>query len=480
MKRLKEICIITLIIFVIGITSSFAATGTSNTNGLRMRAEPSTDGEIITNINNGEAVEIIETNGSWYKVKFKEFEGYVHSDYIEAEGETKPVETDPEPEVNTPEVELPEEEPVVVYPIEIVTESDAKVYIMPSVTSSIIRGIEQGKTVTVNNKVGKWSYISYEGSTGWIRTYLLENNVATNENTESNNEEETPSVANTNTLTSGYVNVSEAVVRETASSSGNILGGLTLNAEVKILAEEDDWYKIEYNGGTAYIAKRLISESQSATNRGISEPRQEVLTGYVNVGVANVRKSATTGSTILVTLKQKAKVTIVGEELDFYKIEINDDIGYIAKRLVSDSLDEITAMDEQAGSASVSTGSGTGQNVVDYAKQYLGYKYVSGGTTPSGFDCTGFVYYIYNNCGYSLSRSCASQAASGVSVSKANLQPGDLVFFNNNSDGSIGHVGIYIGSGNFIHAANPTRGVVIDTINSGYYYTYYYSARRVV
>ena len=97
-----------------------------------------------------------------------------------------------------------------------------------------------------------------------------------------------------------------------------------------------------------------------------------------------------------------------------------------------------------------------------------------------GFDCSGFVYYVYNSVGYSLARTCSSQAKSGVSVAKADLQPGDLVFFNNTSDGSIGHVGIYVGSGNFIHAANTTRGVVIDTINSGYYYTYYYSARRII
>ena len=97
-----------------------------------------------------------------------------------------------------------------------------------------------------------------------------------------------------------------------------------------------------------------------------------------------------------------------------------------------------------------------------------------------GFDCTGFTYYVYNACGYKLNRSCSVQEKTGIEVSKENLQPGDLLLFNNGSNGSIGHVGIYMGDGRFIHAVNTRRGVDTDTIYSGYYYTYYYSARRII
>ena len=122
-----------------------------------------------------------------------------------------------------------------------------------------------------------------------------------------------------------------------------------------------------------------------------------------------------------------------------------------------------------------------GEKVADLARQYVGNaSYVYGGTTPSGFDCSGFVYYIYNTCGYYLSRSCGEQASSGVEVSRDELQQGDILFFNNTGDGSIGHVGIYLGGGTFAHAANPRRGVTTDTINSGYYNTYYYTARRII
>lgn len=155
--------------------------------------------------------------------------------------------------------------------------------------------------------------------------------------------------------------------------------------------------------------------------------------------------------------------------------------------MIVDNLSEIivatTSINIESSSVSSSSDSTSGQSgysIVEFAKKYLGYSYVYGGTTPSGFDCSGFVYYVFNSCGYKLSRSCYAQSTSGIAVSKGDLQLGDLIFFNNGSNGSIGHVGIYIGSGQFIHAANPSRGVVTDTINSGYYNTYYYSARRIV
>jgi len=191
-------------------------------------------------------------------------------------------------------------------------------------------------------------------------------------------------------------------------------------------------------------------------------------------------------------------VTIIGEEGDFYKIKYQDITGYISKSLISDKPVEVTSRgsvertvetEEQPKQEAlkeeqpkeVVLNSAEGQNVSDFAKNYLGYNYTYGGTTPNtGFDCTGFTYYIYNSCGYSLSRSCSVQASTGIEVAKENLQPGDLLLFNNGSNGSIGHVGIYIGEGNFVHAANPRRGVTTDTINSGYYDTYYYSARRIV
>lgn len=119
-------------------------------------------------------------------------------------------------------------------------------------------------------------------------------------------------------------------------------------------------------------------------------------------------------------------------------------------------------------------------DIVSTALQYKGYSYVSGGSSPeTGFDCSGFTKYIYGLFGINLNRVAADQADNGTPISKEELQPGDLLLFSYYGSSSIGHTGIYIGDGNFIHAANSTRGVVIDTIESGYYLDNYIGARRV-
>ena len=127
---------------------------------------------------------------------------------------------------------------------------------------------------------------------------------------------------------------------------------------------------------------------------------------------------------------------------------------------------------EEKQTASTGT-SGKGSDVCSYAKKYLGSSYVYGGTSPSGFDCSGFTQYVYKNFGVSLNRTAESQASNGTAVSKSNLQAGDLVIFTS-------HVGIYLGDGTFIHAANPKKGVVITSMSDSYYTKNYITARRVI
>jgi hypothetical protein len=119
-------------------------------------------------------------------------------------------------------------------------------------------------------------------------------------------------------------------------------------------------------------------------------------------------------------------------------------------------------------------------DLLAFAKSYLGYPYVYGGNGPNSFDCSGFVLYCYKHFGYSFSRRASQQYNDGVKVSRKNLKPGDLVFFSGSGANYITHVGLYLGNGEFIHAANPSRGVVLDTLQSGYYDRYYYGACRII
>lgn len=131
----------------------------------------------------------------------------------------------------------------------------------------------------------------------------------------------------------------------------------------------------------------------------------------------------------------------------------------------------------QSGQESAPASAGN-NSIVSFAYKFLGKPYVWGASGPNAFDCSGFTAYVYKAFGVGLSHYSGSQFNSGRSVSRGNLAPGDLVFFN--TYGSISHVGIYVGGGNFIHAANERIGVTVSSLSEGYYASRYAGARRVI
>jgi cell wall-associated NlpC family hydrolase len=163
---------------------------------------------------------------------------------------------------------------------------------------------------------------------------------------------------------------------------------------------------------------------------------------------------------------------------------------------ISDMEDKLAELEriraEQAAASQISSGGGsvgwysdsvgtaTGQEIVDYAETFLGVPYVYGGTSPSGFDCSGLVYYCYTHFGYSVNRTAAGLAYSGRVVSSSDLQPGDIILFTSTDGSYIGHAGIYIGGGQFIHAPHTGDVVKISSLSEDYYASHYWGARRVV
>lgn len=118
------------------------------------------------------------------------------------------------------------------------------------------------------------------------------------------------------------------------------------------------------------------------------------------------------------------------------------------------------------------------EELLNYAYQFLGTPYVWGGTTPAGFDCSGFVQYIFAGCGYEIYRTATAQMDNGTPVPQSDLKPGDLIFFERtyNTDGA-SHVGIYIGDSEFIHCAGSVK---ITSLEEEYYSSRYYGAVRII
>ena len=120
--------------------------------------------------------------------------------------------------------------------------------------------------------------------------------------------------------------------------------------------------------------------------------------------------------------------------------------------------------------------------LLKYAKYFKGGSYKWGGTTPEGFDCSGYVQYLYKKHGINLPRTALSQSKTGTPVQPDNLQKGDLVFFLTDKKRGIPvtHVGIYLGNGEFIHAASRKKGIIISPLDHGHYQQCYVGARRIL
>lgn len=122
-----------------------------------------------------------------------------------------------------------------------------------------------------------------------------------------------------------------------------------------------------------------------------------------------------------------------------------------------------------------------GENIAQFAKQYIGYNYKWGGTSSKGFDCSGFTMYIYAQYGYNIGRTCNEQSNKGKYITLQNLQPGDIVLFERTySAFGYTHVGIYLGNYLFIHASNPRQGVTINSLLENYYRIRFVCGRRII
>lgn len=479
------ISLIIIIIMLILPRSVFAVKGSVTVDGVRVRREPSTESEILTDVYKTDSITVVEKVGDWYKVIFGEYTGYMSAAYVMVDGEVPSLENTNENNEQKTEVQQENNQQENNNVEQNTKITEANVYMIPVLYSTKIDKITILSNAEVLKTINNWIYIKYGEKTGWVIKSIFEK-LSPIETTEtpaqtSNTTEQNNPVP---TEKKGYINVSSAIVRATPSLEGEILLGLARNTEVTIIEEGAEWNKIKTTEVEGYVAKRLISDQPTeTTSRSLEEQRQALaIPYYVNVATANIRAESNTSSEKLGYVSRKEELLVVGEENGFYKIKYKDGYAYVKKDLVVDSIEKVT---EPVITSSSSTGgnynppsSGSGQGIVDYAMQFVGYRYVYGGESPSGFDCSGFVYYILNNCGYSLGRTISSQMAAGAEVSRSNLQPGDVIVFNDSSNSSIGHTGIYIGDGRMVHAANPSRGVVTDSITSGYYDVRYVTARR--
>lgn len=435
-----------------GIKSFATSTGVVNTETARMRAEANTTSNIVALVSQDEKVEILEKSGDWYKVKYKDNTGYIYAQYVdnkdnkseqstnnttapnntvsnttinnETENNNAVENTQTSVEVSTTVNETNTgDETIIENNTQILVVEDASLKLVPLINSTEIKSLKANIPVTVLDYANGWYFVNSEDAQGWVRKEKLDTLKQTQKESENKTEETvaedttTETEEKAETKTTKYVNVEKANLREKASKDSSTVKSISKNTAVTVVGTEGTWSKVEVDGKTGYILSELLSSDK------------------VKESTNNTTKDKNTTST-------KNNVTNRGEEVD----------------------------------RSQSANSG---NVVSYASSFLGTRYILGGASPSGFDCSGFTMYVYGKYGVNLAHSARAQASVGTAVDRANLEAGDLVLFKGATGNSIGHVGIYIGGNNFIHASNPSDGVKITSMSTSYYQTRYVTSRRV-
>lgn len=448
--------LLSIIIFTFILSSIVKAdTVKVTTETLNLREEPSTDSDIVALISIGEECELISEEGDWYEVKYGEYTGYISKEYAEKTGTT----TENTPETNTTEnnsdnntnentttennnstdnennqVTATSNSSTILKGK--VTEGTA-IRIVPLISSSILENIKVGTEITVIEQINNWVYIQTSTVSGWIRSNFIEieeaqnnkNNNTNNNADDNSNSTDTTDFETRTMYTKDYVNI-----RSTPSTDlENIIMVVEENTALEVIGEEGDWYKVNTSEGEAYVSKDVLSTERTVTNRGSVDREKE-----------ETDKTTSTNS------------------------------------------------EEISTSSNSSSSSVKASEIVAYAKEFLGVPYVYGGASPSGFDCSGFTMYVFNHFGISMGHGAQMQSREGTAVkadksSKSsllnNLEVGDLVFFlDYETMDEIGHCGIYIGNGDFIHASSGSGYCVkINSLLPGEYYnTRYCAARRVI
>ena len=423
-KGIRNILIVTAMVItsLFFINMSLAAnTAKVTVETANLRETPDENSKILEQLSLNKEVEIIEKDGEWYKVTVDNITGYIRQDLIavteevnNTQDENNITSTQEEQNVEN-EVEQTEEE------IELgknIIEQNVRLKIVPVINATETIEVKKDEEVNVTEIINGWVCVETQNTKGWIRkeNILTKAEQAKQEQERLAKEEaEKQAQSTANTTKTMYIKEATVNVRREPNTSSEIVTSLQMNTQVVVESEDAGWSKVKVNGIEGYIATNLLSASKQETSRS-----------------SNVRKATNTESQV------QEQTTTVNE---------------------------------------TTTASGSGAAVVAKAKSFIGYNYVYGGSSPStGFDCSGFTSYIYKQFGVSLNRTAAGQYSNGTAVSRANLQPGDLVMFGKSG---INHVGIYAGGGMIVHAANKSRGVTTDTINSGYYNNNYVGARRI-
>ncbi len=421
-KVLTRILLTVSSICVLSTATVFAAaSGAINDDGVNIRSAANIGSEILGTADRGTELVLHGRDGDWYQVTFNgNPSAYVSANYFDV--------TKAEGKVQGTNINVR-------------TGSNTK--------SDVIKTVTDGDVITVIGKLDGWYQLAYNNGNAYISKDYLNGDMLTY----------LPSVSATEEPKQEETTDKEDSKEETAKE------------ETKEPQKEETESKTEKEED-----KKSNSEQTDKNNKNSNE---ETTYGVVIAdSYLRVRSSASTNGDVLEKLSGGEVFDVMQSGADWLKIKTAEGTtGYVSTEYVSlrtgKKPDTKTVLPAPSSKAN---------DVVAYAKQFLGTPYVWGGTDlESGVDCSGYVFAVMQKFGVTLNRNSASMTSNGVMVKKSELAPGDLVFFDTDRNGGISHVGIYIGDDKYIHSSSGNKsGVIISDLTDSYSQTTYVTARRVL
>ena len=484
---------------------------------LRIRKSPSTSSDVIGYLTNGEIFNIDGKEGSWYKINANGKVGYIHGDYVkEVSGNSNSSSNNSGSNSNL-DTSLAGKKGTVVN-----VSTSLRVRQSPSTSSSVVGSLRGGQTFEIKGKSGSWYYINANGLTGYIHGYYVqvgENSSNNGGQSSGNNGQSSENNSGMDTSLAGktgkVVNVSTSLrIRQSPSTSSSVVGSLSAGQTFKINGKNGAWYNIDAQGTKGHVHGDYVqvlsgnegSNSGSNNNQSGSENNNldESYNGkagkVVNVTTnLRLRSQPSTSSSVLAYLLPNERFTLQGKTSSgWFKVNYNGKIGYLHEDYVKIVSSDEGANGNTGGSQNGSTSGGQVnqskyEQVLSIMKSQIGSPYIYGGAgetltssllsslrrtfpdhaargfydIPSNylngnyraFDCSGLMQWSFRQAGISLGRTTWDQINNGYEVSPSNAKPGDLLFFSN-----LGHVGMYIGNGQWIEAPNKGKFVSITSV----------------
>lgn len=411
--------------------------GIVTASALNLRSQPSEESSVINCLPQGTIVIVNSSLEGWYQVSYNGQSGYMSKDYLtfsqSASGN---------------------------FGNGTVTGDYVNIRSGPSADCSAVGQVNKGTVLPVTGVNGAFYQVNYNGSTAYISSSYLSLGGGTQSGGTSSEQSSTGETASgTAVIIGDYVRM-----RAGPGTGYEILGSYNSGDKMELLGKSGDWYNVRSNGIQGYIYAQYLSTSPASNVTPMADTMAWTTTGVY------FRQAPSTDSTSLQLLYAGTAVTINGKTGEWYRVLYNGTTGFVYGIYLS----------TQAPAENLPSTTSAGLSIVTEAKKYLGVRYVYGGTSPAGFDCSGFVYYVYRQCGYSITRTATAQSRIGSQVSRSALQPGDIIIFTNGARSAIGHAGIALGDGRFIHASSGQGRVTISSLSDNYYNTRFYCARRVV